>query len=256
MGFKKTLYRAGRTLSKNSPTILTGLSVGGLFTTAILAVKVTPKAIILLNEHAQKIDPEYTYEDLEIKEIVKVAWKCYIPSIIIGVGSASCIIAANHVNLRRNAALAGLYSVTETAFKEYQNKVVQTIGQNKERKVRDEINADRVRNNPPSRNEVIMTGEGDVLCYDKMFDRYFKTSIDKINKIVNKLNRDMRSEHFISLNDFYFEINPSLANGSLGDEIGWCIDHGYIEPSFSSCLSEDDKPCLVIDFELRPKHMD
>ncbi len=48
MSMKNFLVRTGETLSKNSPTILTGLGVAGVLSTTILAIKATPKALKLL----------------------------------------------------------------------------------------------------------------------------------------------------------------------------------------------------------------
>ena len=61
----------------------------------------------------------------------------------------------------------------------------------------------------------------------------------------------MRSENYISLNDFYDELD--LTNTGLGYELGWNIDRGYIEPKFSAQLDSDGKPCLVLDFETPPQ---
>ena len=56
--------------------------------------------------------------------------------------------------------------------------------------------------------------------------------------------------HF--LNDFYYEIG--LDNIKLGDELGWNIDDGYIDLSFSSQLASDGTPCLVIDYKIAPRY--
>jgi hypothetical protein len=62
----------------------------------------------------------------------------------------------------------------------------------------------------------------------------------------------MRDEMYISLNEFYYEIglNPI----SIGDDIGWNIDRGYIELNFSSQLTDDGNPCLVIDYQVAPRY--
>ena len=106
-------------------------------------------------------------------DIVKLTWKVFIPPILMGATSIACIIGANSINTSRNAALAALYSLSETAFREYKNKVIEEIGRNKELKIRDDITKDQINNNPMRDRTVIITGNGDVLCYDKLSDRYF-----------------------------------------------------------------------------------
>lgn len=260
-------------VSKNSPVILTGLAVTGVVSTVVLAVRATPKALAIIDDEvyeryeksgSQESFPEwlgvkkedgYSWSDrtnmLKKKEIVKLTWKCYIPTAAVGLATIVCIIGAHNIHLRRNAALASLYSLTENAFKEYQAKVVETIGKNKELKVRDDVTADTIKNNPIGDKQVIFTGKGETLCYDSMSGRYFKTDIEKVRRIQNHLNRDLMSEMFISLNEFYNELG--LSNIKLGEEMGWHIDKGMIDISFSAQLTDNEEPCLVLNYELTPR---
>lgn len=241
----------GGIISKNSPTILTGIAVGGLITTVILAVRATPKAIILLDEASYDRDPVLRYEKLPLLDKTKIVWRCYVPAAAVGAATIACIIGANNISLRRNAALASVYSITEAAFKEYQAKVTETLGKNKEEKVRDEIAKDRITNNPPGKSEVIFTGKGEVLCYDSYTGRYFKGDIEAIRKIENQLNRQLLNEMFVGLNELYYELG--LAPTKLGNEMGWDTNHGYLEFDFSSQLTDEGQPCLVLDYTVYPR---
>lgn len=250
----QTAKNLGGIISKNSPTILTGLAVCGLVTTVIFAVRATPKAMELIKEdsrHAHDGDP-YAYSN---KEALKSAWKPYIPAAAMGTVTIACIISSNSINQRRNAALATVYGLTETAFREYKEKVVETIGKNKELKVRDDICADHVAQNPVGRNEVIITGKGNVLCMDSLSGRYFRSDIDKVRKSINSLNEEMLGNigMWISVNELYDEIG--LAHTSQGDMMGWDLDQGTIRISYSSQLTENEEPCLVLNYDIQPKHL-
>lgn len=242
------------TTAKHSPEILTGIGIAGMITTTVMAVRATPKALLLIEEEKRLLKKEHTKTSGEIKpiEVVKVTWKCYIPAAITGAVSIVCLIGASSVNMRRNAALATAYTLSESTLKEYQKKVVETVGEKKEQTIRDEVAKDRIERNPVSSKEVIITEKGNTLCLDYVSGRYFRSDIDTIKKAVNELNRRMRDEMYISLNDFYYEIGLP-ANGS-GDELGWTIDRGYIEPDFSSQLAEDGTPCLVISYLVAPRY--
>ena len=235
-------------ISKHSPEILTGIGIAGMVTTTVMAVRATPKALILIEERKEEID----VDKLTPIELIKTTWTCYIPAAITGGLSIICLIGASSVNTRRNAALATAYTLSESALKEYQGKVIETIGEKKEQSVRDAIAKDRIDKNPVSSREVIITEKGNTLCYDAVSGRYFKSDIDKLKKAEIELNRRMRDEMYISLNEFYYEIglNPI----SIGDDLGWNIDHGYIELSFSSQLTDDGNPCLVIDYQVTPRY--
>lgn len=97
-------------MKKHSPEILTGIGIAGMITTTVMAVKATPKALILLEEKKEELDTDR----LEAKDIIKTAWPCYIPAAVVGSISVFCLIGASSTNLRRNAALATAYIGTIT----------------------------------------------------------------------------------------------------------------------------------------------
>ncbi len=243
----KTVWLAAK---KHSPELLTGIGIAGMVTTVVLAVRATPKALRLIDEKKADIPEE---ENIPRIEAVKAAWKVYVPAILTGILSTICLIGANSVNQRRNAAIAAAYSLSESALKEYREKVVETIGERKEQAIRDDIAKDRITENPV--REVIVSDRGSTLCYDSLSGRYFKSDIEKLRRIVNDLNRRMRDEMFISLNDFYCAVdNPDLGPTKLGDMLGWNIDKGYIDLNFSSQLTTDGTPCLVLDYTVVPEY--
>lgn len=255
---KKTLAQVAKDVQyaivKHSPEILTGLGISGMLTTTVLAVKATPKALILIEEEKRRRSQELSepVEKLDTLSVVKTTWKCYIPSAVIGVLSAGCIIGANSVNLRRNAALATAYTLSETALKEYQEKVVETIGEKKEQLIRDKVAEEKIQKNPVSSNEVIVTGRGDTLCYDVISGRYFNSDIEKIRKAENVINRRLMDEMWVTLNEFYYEIG--LPGTTVGQDLGWDVDQGLIDIHFSAQMSEDERPCMVIDYSIEPKY--
>ena len=142
--FKGLIKIAQDTLEKRSPEILTGVGIAGMFTTTILAVKATPKALRLIeNERVnRKFDREngipdvFAPEEISVKDTIKLCWKCYIPAAITCSASIACLIGASSVNSRRNAALATAYKLSETALIEYKDAVVDTIGEKKEKIVK------------------------------------------------------------------------------------------------------------------------
>lgn len=155
------------------------------------------------------------------------------------------------MNARRNAALATAYKLSETALSEYREAVVETIGEKKEREVRDTVAKNKVAKDPVDNKTIIYTGKGDSLFYDDTCSRYFKSNMDKINKAVLDLNKRMRDEMEISLNEFYYEIG--LEGNKVGDYLTWSIDDEYIDVTFSAILVNDE-PCTVMSFNTVPKH--
>lgn len=234
-------------ISKHSPEILTGIGIVGMGATAFLAAKGTIKAVRIIEE-----EKRHTEKSLPKVEVVKLTWKCYIPAAATGVTSMACLIGASSVNARRNAALATAYNISKAALSEYKDKVVETIGEKKERTIRENIAKDKLEKDPVNNSEVIVTERGTTLCYDAIFGRYFRSDIDAIKRAINEINRSIVSYNYASLNEFYSEIG--LAPVEIGDNLGWNIDDRQIEIEFSSQLASDGTPCLVIGYNVAPKY--
>lgn len=236
-------------LSKNSPTILTTLGVSGLVGTVILAVKATPQACELIQiAEVEKDDPD----GLTTLETIKVAWKPYIPATITGAATIGCIVGANTVNSRRGAAITSAYILADKALDEYKAKVIETIGEKKAARIEDEIAQDRIDANPVNEQTIIFAG-GDVLCYDVFSGRYFKSTVEKLKRVENEVNKDLLLDLWISLNDVYYKIG--LDPLPVGEHLGWSIDSfDLINFRYSTCLSQNDEPCVSIDFDVEPKY--
>ena len=238
-------------VTKHSPDILTGIGIAGMITTTVLAVKATPKALKMIEEQKEEIQ----VDELTPVETVKAAWKPYVPAVVTGAVSIACLVGANSVNARRNAALATAYKLSETAFSEYKNKVIETIGEKKERSVREQVAQSTVDKNPVTKNEVIVAGNGGVLFLEPVSGRYFTSDIEQIRRIINEFNYRMTTgmESYISLSEFYDAIN--LSHTSTSDDIGWNLYRdGLIDTSFSPTVADNGHPCLVLEYSVSPRY--
>ena len=233
-------------ISKNAPQILTGLGISGMIGSTILAVKVTPKALDLIAAKKEELKTD----ELTFVETIKTAWKPYIPAGVLCISSACCLIGATSINTKRQAALATAYSLSEKAFSTYKDKVIETIGEKKEKKIRDEIAQDKVSKDNGEKRQIIVTPSGQTLCMDSISGRYFRSDLDTIRKAVNELNREMLTSNYISLNKFYSSIG--LDGIKDGDYIGWNVDKGLLELDFDACITDTDEPCIVIDYNIMP----
>jgi hypothetical protein len=233
---------------KRSPEILTGLGIAGMFTTVVLSVKATPKAL----RNIEDLKEEGMVPVPKI-EIVKSCWKCYVPAAVMGLTSAACLIGATSVSARRTAALAAAYQISETALTEYREKVIETIGEKKEKLVREKVSEDRVEKQPVTKSEIFITNKGDTLFLEPLSKRYFKSDIELIRKAENKLNKEMLQgiSGYVSLNEFYDEIG--LERTDLGDDLGWNVDK-LIDVEFDPTITDDEKPCLAIQYIYPPKY--
>lgn len=247
MDFQVWAKHVERVVVNNSPAILTAVGVTGTVTTAIFAGRASFKAADLIREmEAEEGTPEDTKERLV--ERTKATWKLYVPAVGVGTATVACIIFANQIGVRRAAAMAAAYSMSEKAFTEYREKIVEKVGANKEQEARDEIAQERVERNPLG-SQVIVMGDREVLCFDQYTGRYFTSSMETLKQAQNKINYRMIRENYASLNDFYDAIGLDWV--ATGDDLGWNSD-AMLELSFTTVLSDDQRPCLAIDFHTVP----
>ena len=134
---------------------------------------------------------------------------------------------------------------------------MEVLGEEKEKEIRTAIAEDRIDKDMHSGsyeylNHVVMMGNNDDLCYDVLSGRYFNSNIDKIKKAMNDMNYRLLNDNILSLNEFYNEIG--LQSTDIGYEKGWNISDGMIDISFSSIISDNDQPCIVMHFENEPKY--
>lgn len=232
---------------KHSPEILIGMGIAGAASSVIFAVKATPKAMILLEEKRQELG----VEKLEAKEIIKTAAPVYIPTAVSFGVSVACIVGASSVNARRNAALTAAYTLSESTLRTYRDKVLETVGEDKEREIRQKAVIEQQQKTPEPQALVVSSAAGQLKCFDSLSGRYFVSTKNEIDKAVNEFNRQLRDDMRISLNDWYDLIG--LDTNKLGDMLGWDIERGYVETCYASRLDEDGLPCLVVNY-VEPPH--
>lgn len=237
-------------IKRNSATILTFVGGIGVITTAALSVKATPKAVQLL-EQAKKEKGE----ELTKTEVIKVAWKPYIPAVASGVGTLMCIFGANVLNKRSQAALVSAYAMIDSSYKEYKQKLKELYGEEAHEKIVDAIAAEKAKEvgvRAPSfvDNCVLYTDEScgaPVLFYDEWSKRYFETTIEQVITAEYHLNRNFILRGFTVLNEFYdfLGIEPT----KYGSELGWTVEDEiyWVEFNHRKVTLDDGLEVIIIE---------
>lgn len=238
------MARAARlVIRRNAPAIATTLAIVSATATTVLAVNAGMSTREKLD--AYKLNDELT--EPSTSEKIKQTWKIYIPTAVMLASTITSIIALHRVGLNREASALALYKVSEQAFSRYRNKVIEKLGEDSEKEVRDSVAQDTINANPPGNAVVVVNGE--VLCCDIYSGRYFQSSMENINRAVNDFNLKIIHEDYASLTEFY-ELVGLDSNGS-SDDVGWMTD-ALLEVTFSSVLTPDGRPCLAVDFRNAP----
>lgn len=257
MNIKPFLTKAQVLIAENSPAILTGLGVVGIVSTTVAAVKATPKACYLIDmAAADKIDedPE-AYEDVNTggvysnmqilgpKDVIRVTWKCYIPAVVLGTLTIACFLGSYKTSSMKQAAIVSAYSLAERTLKDYQEKIVEIVGEEKHEEIRDAVAKKQLEST--NAEEIIPFGKGEHLCYDGITGRYFKSDVETIRSCMNDFNKELNSDYYADLNYWYIVLElPSVEVGHL---LGWNADH-LMDINFRSQIAPNGEPCIVLDY--------
>lgn len=233
-------------IKRNASTILSCAGVVGVVATSYLAVKATPKAVTLL-----ELAEEEKGEELTKMEAVKVVAPVYIPAIAVGVSTIACILGANVLNKRQQAALTSAYALLDSSFKEYKNKVVELYGEDGEARVREEIAKDDYEETD------ITVSEGNQLFYDAFSHRYFESTLFKVQQAEYYLNRDLTMRDYAYLNEFYeyLDIDEIDSGWTLGWSVGSCLAaywQPWIDFSHRKVVMDDGLECTIITMFQEP----
>lgn len=237
----------------NSPALLTAFGVAGTISGAVLAARAGMKATeVLENERLRKSvsltgvpDSPFSFT---AKEKVKLTWPLFVPAAGAVVLSCGAIVGANQISTRRAAAVASAYAISEKAWTEYRDKVIEKLGENKDREVRDAVAQDRVTRTSDESREVIIAS-GKVLCRDDFSGRYFESTMEDLKAAQNGVNFQLINDCFASLSDLYDQLR--LSHTSVSDEVGWNASQP-LELQISAALTDDGKPCLSIGYSVLP----
>lgn len=240
------------TMREHSPEILISAGIVGMCTSSVLAVRATPKALELIEDKKAELGVTY----LTRKEIAQTAWKQYIPAIGVGLVSASCIVLGTTQNIRRNTALATVYAISENTLKEYQRKTVEVVGEEKAEEIRREVVREQSKARPvivcnQDSEYVTNTGEGDTLMFDSLSGRYFRSSMNSVDRAVNYINKSLLSEHYMTVNDLYNEMGiPTIEAGAL---IGWSSEIDMLDVTYDGDVDKNGNPYLIVSHRNRPR---
>ena len=262
-GISKVLHAGKSMLIKNAPSI--GIACGLLFMLdgTIEACKLTPKYITLTDEkRLQKtrlkegINATEPTEELTPWESVCVGAEVYWKPIIYELCGITFIILAHNADIKRLGGAIAACKLSEKELNEYKDATIKTVGENKERLIRDSIIKNEINENPPNDNEVILIEGGNTLFYDENSGRYFRSSMAKIESAVNAINRKLIVNYDIRLNDFYDEIG--LPPIEIGDNLGWTIENTMDDIALTTTghKMNDGQIITGISFNIGPWYID
>lgn len=235
-----------RFIKNNASTILTCLGGAGVITTAVLTAKAAPKALKMLEEAKEEKG-----EKLTVMETVKIAGPSYIPAVVTGAATITCIFGANILNKRQQAALMSAYALLDKSYKEYKAKVKELYGEEADVNVRTEIAKDHFE------PDVYEQEDDKLLFYDEYSQTYFNATMEDVLKAEMTLNRDFQYHGIAVLNEFYELLK--LPKTEFGERLGWSMTwlcetqwYAFIEFYHRKVELEDGMECYILEIQTEP----
>lgn len=240
----------------NSPLLLTVVGAIGIAGTAFLSGRAGFKAARILQEkqeyyniNRQAGEPHHVFSK---KEMLALTWKSYVPACGVGLVTLGAVVGSNHISTTRSAALASAFAISQEAAEKYKAKVLEKIGETKQKQVVDSVAQDRVNQDPPTeKNTIIVSnGSGRQLFQDSWSARYFELEAESVRQAVNELNHRVNIHGYATLSDFYDLLG--LSHTKESDELGWNSD-ALLDVYFAPVIHDDgNRPVLAIEYRVVP----
>ncbi len=237
---KNHLTKTCRYLKGNLPTMLSGIAVVGVVSTAIM-VGITTSRTTKQLETMKKVKGKLTKRDILITVVPP-----YIPAVLIGGSTIACILGANVLNKRSQASLMSAYILADTSFKDYRKKLIELHGEEADIEIRDAI----AREHCDFRQIGLETPDQKLMFYEEYSGTYLKMYEKELMDAEYHLNRNFVMRGYANLNEFYEFL--CLPKTDLGESIGWSVSDGYYWIDFEHRLMEDPsgETCYAIDMFL------
>lgn len=237
-----------QSIKRHSPVLLTGFAVAGVVSTAVLTARATTRADATILEYEKKDNGLWI--KASVKEKFRLVWPIYIPPVVTGLATIACTVGAQSINMRRQAAIMGAFTLTEGAFQEYKEQVAEALTKPAKDKIDAAIAQKRVDENPPA-SELLAQVDGKVLVLDQFTGRYFRSTQETIRGAQNDVNERLTTggEMYVSLNEFYVLLG--LEQSIVGEAVGFNSEH-LVDVNFSTAIAEGGVPCLTIRFRTLP----
>lgn len=262
MKVMEIVKKIGETTTKYKPAILTGVAVAGVIATAVMVFKASPKCCDVLDEHKKKMDKIDKTDKKAVRaervDVAKKVTKTMAAPALMGGLTIGCIVGSHSVSTRRIAVLSAAYSMSESALKDLNEKMTETLGEGKTRSIKDAIIKDKVKENKiDPGSPILMMGDGDCLCIDGYSGRPFRSNAQKIGQAINQVSSECRTSMYVSLNDFYEAINSrDLPAIPMGEDFGWNVDDlntGTLPIHYTAVMNDVEQPCLYVEYDVRPR---
>lgn len=197
-----------RLIKRNSPKILTFVSIALSAAACLYSAKGTTKA----EELKERERPGTASEKLSI--YVRSYW----PAGACLFGSATLSVLSNKASENILASVIAAAGIAESRFNSYRQVVREKYGKEKEQELYMEVVDDDWGITPPLPSKTEDYDNHEVF-YDAYSERYFVSSVEKVQQAMYHLNRNFAMRGYAFLNEYYDMLG--IEKIPEGDSVGW-----------------------------------
>lgn len=251
--------------SKYSPQVLFGAGVVGVVATAVLTAKATlgleeilDDARLLSDQVSALPDEKYTSQQrtqaliyVKVKTFGQIV-KLYLPALVVGSLSIAALTGSHRILTKRNIGLTAAYGALDKGFREYRGRVVDEVGEEKERHIRHGVTKERVAvvDEKTGKKTVVEKNVQTGSPYSD-YARLFSDQTSKLwsprtelnfvilRGIQTQMNENLKAYGFVMLNDVYQELG--FEKTTLGQQVGWVYDTEKGDGVIDFGIFDDDK---------------
>lgn len=250
MNFNSFMLDTKRSLYKHSPEICTAAGILSMLIGTVLAVKTTKSALKHIEE--ADISKNDSKKDKVIKT-VKATWKDYAPAAACEIGGVLLLTRSNRQYAHRNKDLVNALYISETAYRNLQEKMDEKLTKKEVDEIRDSIEEDKAKKNYKEYRTEWITGDGNHLFCDNVTGQFFRSTYEEVHNAKETIREntnatgyskvgellDMFGEHPCELGERYWISGSEIVdnwrettftlNGEEATAISYYWGHGQDE---------------------------
>lgn len=212
---QRGFHRAGKSLKKNAPTIMSVIACVGVVGTGVVTAKCHREAMEDLEEHDKA-----TKLDLTFSEKTKILVPHYIWPAAIGGATIALILGSNALNKKQMAEVYGALIAIDQGYKAYRLKVNELLGEDADSQIRNEIARETfIKKDIPKKKYSDTT-----LFYEENSEQFFWSTMEDVKDAEYEFNRYFILKEEATLNDLLKFFGSPEAE--FGNVLGWNIIDG------------------------------
>lgn len=251
-GINKTTIKtaaktAGKTIEKNAPAICAGIAIAAMVSAVVTAIKYAPickqeledaiteadakKNEKALRERMESGDESTPIVNLNFKEklpiYIRVCGKRYWKTFVAMIIAIVCVTASVHLGNKETKKYAILAAAAETSLSESLRTTESIVGEKKFNEIKNKILDDKVESSvPQGEGDIIETGHGTVLCFDKWYGLWFRSDPTLIHRAYASMVKDIVNVYDISAHEWFADYLhiPENRIPKKAEREGWHID--------------------------------